>query len=360
MNTAGLYIHIPVCARRCRYCSFYSTTKDRLNAADYLASLLRQLDGMADELSDLPQVDSVYFGGGTPSLMPASFFRRFLDTVRDRLNLAPDPEVTVELNPEHGRPEYLEALAAAGINRLSIGLQSMSDAILERLGRIHDATRSRECLATACSVFRNVSIDLMIGIAGAPSIAEELAQIPMLDHVHHVSVYMLEGERAEGLADDPDQTADHYLRTVATLEEAGLNQYEISNFARPGYASHHNSHYWAGDPYVGLGPSAHSFLPPVRLAVQPDLATYLAGRITVEGTRYETDVLVREMVMLGLRRVSGISRKHFQDRYGVDVLQSFRFLSDRFPGLVIADEAGIRLTLNGFLLSNEVFQDLIG
>lgn len=356
-STAGLYVHIPYCEKRCAYCTFYACTDQPVAENRYRAALRDHLDQFPD--TGDRRFDTIYVGGGTPSRMPVSFFRRLLSDLQLRLNWTGSLEYSVELNPEHGRTAYLADLADSGVNRLSIGIQSLDDRILSKLGRIHNAETARKTVSAASKCFEQVSVDFMIGIRDQTSRPDRLIPSEILDYVHHVSVYMLEGERNRSWMDADDRTSDIYLTVCEYLESAGFNQYEISNFARPGYQCVHNLHYWQGDPYIGIGPSAHSLWNDRRIATAPDLEDFLAGDPGKTAESCPPPTLMKEVMMLSLRKRAGADRNWFRKRFGVDIFREFSGLDERFPVLVIKTENGFQLSRAGMLVSNEIFESVL-
>ncbi len=356
----GIYIHVPFCRSRCAYCSFYSisTAAFHLDVPEFTAALTAHLDSFGEQESSFT-VNSIYFGGGTPSLLPASFFAEFIERLSKRFSFAEKPEITIELNPEDAKPDYLRSLKQAGLNRISIGIQSTDDGILKTLNRTHSVGTAILAVENTMSVFQNVSCDLIIGVKDESEDEERILQPLPLTKLSHLSVYMLDGKKNRWLSEADDHTANLYLKICDFLERSGLIQYEISNFARPGMESVHNLHYWMGDPYIGVGPSAHSFLYPFRIWDHSGLTRFMSGDFKRGEMKYEKEMFVREMVMLGLRLRSGIKHADFSSRFGIDFFREFEWLSNKFPGFVIRDDTGISLSRQGMLLSNEIFQELI-
>lgn len=307
----GIYLHIPFCAVKCPYCDFFSSVWHRETADAYIGAIVRNLAAYA--LQDT--VDSVYFGGGTPSLLSVSQIARVLDACAAHLHLSDDAEITLEMNPAGEHAAYLRELRAAGVNRLSVGTQSFSDAQLRLLGRRHTAQDGQNAILTAYAQgFQNISCDLMLA---CPAQTEEvlgetletLAQLP----VTHVSAYLLQVEPGTPLSrdqallsqcPDDDAAAGLYLQTVRTLASFGLHQYEISSFARKGYESRHNLKYWHCEPYLGIGAGAHSCLGGRRFCVPKDIAAFCAAPVQTEETLCEA--APEDRILLGLRLSEGI------------------------------------------------------
>ena len=366
----GLYIHIPFCKSKCIYCDFYSLPRaeDRMNR--YVSALCRQLAEIAQRTT-AHTVDSVYLGGGTPSYLGEKRLRHILKTVKKHYHLSRDAEITLEANPDSaGDWRALRSLRRAGMNRLSLGVQSADDGLLRTLGRPHTFAQAEEAAAAARRArIRNLSLDLIYGLPGQDLAGwkDTLERAAALEP-EHLSCYGLKVEEGTPLWDmqekmdlpDDDAQADMYLWTVERLEALGYEQYEISNFARPGRASRHNMKYWTLCEYAGFGPGAHSDLGDVRYAYLRSLDTYCAGVeagvSVLESSEHipprERDI---EYVMLGLRLTQGISRQEFEYRYRLP-FAPIQSVLERFRATGHAALAGgrWRLTPEGFLVSNQI------
>lgn len=366
----GLYIHIPFCKAKCAYCDFYSLAHSEEKMDAYMAALLRHLEEVAPRAAGM-QVDTVYFGGGTPSYLGAARLCRILQTVLRRYDVARDAEITLEANPDSaGDWKELRRLRRAGFNRLSLGVQSTDDALLRRIGRIHTYEQVQQAVTAARKAkFTDLSLDLIYGLPGQTmedwqrTLADAVALGP-----EHLSCYGLKLEEGTPLwqqrqtltLPDDDAQADMYLYTVAALGEMGYEQYEISNFAKPGKASRHNLKYWRMEEYAGFGPGAHSDFGGVRYGYVRDIDSYIAGRLVLSES--ETDsTLARdyEYVMLSLRTVAGIDRQTFEKRYR-QRFQPMEALFEQYEkaGLASRTEGGWRLTPKGFLVSNSIIAAL--
>ena len=366
----GLYIHIPFCKAKCAYCDFYSLAHSEEKMDAYMAALLRHLEEVAPRAAGM-QVDTVYFGGGTPSYLGAARLCRILQTVLRRYDVARDAEITLEANPDSaGDWKELRRLRRAGFNRLSLGVQSTDDALLRRIGRIHTYEQVQQAVTAARKAkFTNLSLDLIYGLPGQTmedwqrTLADAVALGP-----EHLSCYGLKLEEGTPLwqqrqtltLPDDDAQADMYLYTVAALGEMGYEQYEISNFAKPGKESRHNLKYWRMEEYAGFGPGAHSDFGGVRYGYVRDIDSYIAGRLVLSES--ETDsTLARdyEYVMLSLRTAAGIDRQTFEKRYR-QRFQPMEALFEQYEkaGLALPTEGGWRLTPKGFLVSNSIIAAL--
>ena len=366
----GLYLHIPFCRSKCIYCDFYSlpSAEDRMDR--YAAALCRHLKETAPQAAPYT-VDTVYFGGGTPSYLGVKRLKKLLKTVEKHYALSREAEVTMEANPDSLRDwRDVRALRRAGVNRISLGVQSTDDAELKTIGRVHTFAQVREAVdAVRRGGIRNLSLDLIYGL---PDQTMEkwrttLEQATDLGP-EHLSCYGLKVEEGTPLwrmreslvLPDDDLQADMYLWAVDFLARRGYEQYEISNFARPGFASRHNLKYWTLQEYAGFGPGAHSDFGGVRYAFVRDLAAFCAGvesggSILSESERISDRERHREYLMLGLRTAAGISRRAFESRCRTSfdpiegVLEKLAA-----PGYARKEGDRWRLTPVGFLVSNQI------
>lgn len=371
----GVYLHIPFCRSKCAYCDFCSTARwDERLLDEYLAALTRQLEEFFLPGGDYP-VDTVYIGGGTPSVFGGKRLAALLKTLKKRVRLDHYAEITVEVNPESVDKPLLLALKKAGVNRISMGVQSADDGQLRRIGRIHDfaaAQRAAELIRQYCT--ENLSVDLMFGLPGQ-DLESCLRSVDALCALQpkHISCYALKLEEGTPLflenpprADD-DLQADMYLALTRRLEEMGYQQYEISNYARPGFRSRHNSKYWDLSEYLGFGCAAHSFYNGKRFYYTSDIAAYLGGmqgqRPIVEDAdevSCPAELRVGEYLMLALRTVDGVDEDAFQARFR----RAFAPFAQRLEPYVksghVKREAGRwHLTPEGFLVSNVIIGDAL-
>lgn len=354
----GVYVHVPFCRSRCAYCSFYTFTgKNFPDSGEYARAIKHHLSSF--NIMEPTVFNTIYFGGGTPSLMPASFFGEMIESISQSVPLTEDLEITVEMNPEDVLPDYLNSLKQVGINRISIGVQSTDDSVLQKLNRSHTSEQAVSAILTAAKFFSNVSCDLIIGITGESEMASNILNKLPIAELSHLSLYMLDGKKNDRLAAESDHTADLYMKLCGRLENYGLKQYEISNFAREGMESVHNLHYWRGNPYIGLGPSAHSLLYPFRIWDHSGLDRFLKGEFKSGRMEYSKSLFIKEMVMLALRLCEGARQADFKKRYGIDLLKEFSWLCSKFPEFVRCDRNGISLSRKGMLVSNEIFQELV-
>ena len=372
-KTLGLYLHIPFCRSKCIYCDFYSLA-GREEAMDrYVQALLLHLEREAPRAAGY-RVDTVYFGGGTPSLLGPRRLTALLEGAVACFSLAEGAEVTMEGNPEScQQAEELRALRRSGFNRLSLGLQSANDGELRRLGRIHTFAQGRSAVAAARAAgFANLSLDLMYGLPGHTMAGwlDTLDRVLALEP-DHLSCYGLRAEegtplwRQRDTLPDDEVQADLYLTAVERLAAAGLEQYEISNFARPGFESRHNLRYWRLSPYLGFGPGAHSDFGGCRFAWPRDLEGYLqavpAGTLAPEQVQsISPEERLREYVMLSLRTARGLEERRFRALGGGDFAPLARAMAP-LAAAALAEETAPgcwRLTPRGFLVSNTIITTL--
>ncbi len=366
MTSAAIYVHLPFCPYICPYCDFAKVRWERGLAASYLAALRAEI-----ERAPAVRGSTVFFGGGTPNTYPATELAALVTLLRDRFQIASDAEITFEANPDPALTEHLETLRGAGATRLSFGVQSFVARELQALGRRH--THGDVALAVRrarAARFTNVSLDLMFGVphqteaSWRESLAAALALGP-----EHISAYGLTIEEGtpyktwfdrepQAFADDTRE-ARLYEIAIETLLDAGYEHYEISNFAKPGFRSRHNATYWRNDEYLGFGVGAASYRDGVRSVHTRDVAEYIAnasGAIPGESEALEGDARVGEAVMLALRTSEGVDFAAFRERYAVDMPSRFAVvlaeLSD--AGLAIVDESGLRLTMRGRFVANDV------
>lgn len=376
-KSLGLYIHIPFCKSKCIYCDFYSLPRAEERMDRYVSALCRHLEESASgSLSSSYWVDTVYFGGGTPSYLGEKRLRLLLKTILRRFQVSEKAEITLEANPDSlGDWRTVRCLRQAGFNRISLGVQSANNRELRSLGRPHTFQQAEQAVeAVRRGGVENLSLDLIYGLPGQSlegwrRTVEKAAGLKP----EHLSCYGLKVEEGtplwniQGVLDlpDGDLQADMYLWTVERLAQLGYEQYEISNFAQPGRASRHNLKYWNLEEYAGFGPGAHSDVGGVRYAFVRDAAAYCqcvekGGDILAESERippWERDL---EYLMLGLRTVRGISGREFESRYRLP-FNGIRAALEKFQETGHAVEAGERwhLTPEGFLVSNLIIGEVL-
>ena len=368
----GLYVHVPFCRSKCLYCDFCSFPKPDPSLMEaYVDELIRRMEDPA-ALGHGRTVDTVYFGGGTPSLLPAPLVTRLTEAIHRCFQILPHAEITVECNPA-GQVDW-EAWVTGGVNRVSLGVQSMVDEELHRLGRRHRADDVRRTMEDVRRHgIHNISVDVMLGIPcqTADSLAYTLDSLLSLNP-YHLSAYCLTIEdgtpfdrlKKEGRMTFPDEeeTAARYEQVASTLAAHGWEHYEISNFAKDGHRSHHNSHTWQYREYLGLGVAAHSFLDGVRFGNSREIDAFLRGEdITDERSFPSRQEQISEYIMLGLRLADGIDERDFAKRFNVPLLDCLDAPISPFlkQGLLSYQNHHLALTEQGFLVSNSILSEIL-
>lgn len=390
-RSIGLYIHVPFCETKCPYCDFNTYSKLEFVMKSYVQAVCRELTLWSRKLNR-PRLSSIFLGGGTPSYLGAEFLGRILDTTASEFSVGSNIEVTIECNPGDLSTRRLDELSKLPINRLSIGVQAFQDYHLELLGRRHTAVQAKEAYIRAYDTgFTNINLDLMFGLPYQDMCdwKESLAQAIQL-RPPHLSLYCLTLEQgtpmeqwvAQGkISDpDPDQAAEQYEQAQLLLRSAGYNQYEISNWALPGYESRHNLSYWYNLPFLGIGPGAYSYLDGYRFSdvsqpreyikriatwwqasieehVEPGAIDLNALGLITNLDPVDTTKEMGETMMLGLRLVKGVSEEEFQERFGNSIQDIYGPAMEELAELNLLEvvDGHIRLTSKGQLLGNEVF-----
>lgn len=361
MKTLGLYIHIPFCNGKCPYCDFYSLKQSETSMDDYVTYLNKKISSYKNYTAD-----TVYFGGGTPSLLGTERLISILEHIKNNFGDI-KRETTLEVNPESAKYLDFEKLKFYGINRVSIGLQSSNDNELNLLGRKHTAADVQNAVKTIqSSGIDNISLDLMIGISNQTkeSLIESIQFCADLN-VYHISAYILKIEEdtvyfrkkdSLNLPDD-DTVCDFYELMADRLNRLGYKQYEISNFARPGFESRHNLKYWNCEEYLGLGASAHSFIDKKRFYFDRSIKDFYSDKITCDGTGGDEE----EYIAMTLRLSAGLEYKKFRNYFGYDLPEHYIDNAKKLDktGLLYIDDTGIRLSLKGFLCSNSIIVEIL-
>lgn len=327
---SGIYLHIPFCRKACHYCDFHFSTSLK-KKTDMVHALMRELELRKDELpSDLP-LDTIYFGGGTPSVLDREELLSILEQIYRHFKISSQPEITLEANPDDLGLSTLRDLKSAGVNRLSIGVQSFFEEDLVLMNRSHNSEQAKQALEDAMTLFDNVSLDLIYGIPGLSMERwDQNLETAIRLRVPHISSYALTVEPRTALsrfvakgviaAPDDEEAQSHFLHMVQKLENHGFVHYEISNFGLPGFFSRNNTAYWLGKPYLGIGPSAHSYDGQQRswnLANNPLYIKAISqGELPLERERLSTTDRYNEYVMTGLRTIWGVSAVEIEERFG--------------------------------------------
>lgn len=371
----GIYIHIPFCRSKCDYCDFYSVAGQEARMDEYQKALMAHMKETAPQTKGW-QIDTVYFGGGTPSFYGEKRLRELLRLINKRFDLSKVAEITVECNPDSVDLKMLQALHKAGVNRLSLGVQSACDRELQCVHRPHTFEQAVQAVELARTAkFHNLSLDLIYGLPGQTAEGwQDTVERALALKPEHLSCYGLKVEpgtpldyrvsRGEQLPDD-DAQADMYLWTVDRLAREGYRQYEISNFARTGFQSRHNLKYWMGHPYIGFGSGAHSDFGGRRYSFLRDLEGYIAGVLN-GGTLIDSSDLIparergSEYLMLRLRTTRGIEEWEYRREFFLDFDPIEQKLEDyERHGWAERHDRRWHLTPKGFLVSNQLIGELL-
>ena len=375
----GLYLHIPFCARKCDYCDFYSFAPEENGFVErYVSAMMLQMEDMSKECRGY-SVDTVYFGGGTPTLLPIKQFTRLIESAKRNFYIEKDAEITVEANPGTVNLQSLKALRKLGVNRLSLGMQSHIDSELVSLGRIHTSAEFDKSYENARRAgFENISVDIMYGIPGQT--LETLGKT--LEYVcdmapEHISLYCLKLEEGTPLFErqsslslpDDDTEYEMYEESVRSLSASGYRRYEMSNFALGKNASRHNLKYWNCDEYLGIGASAHSYLAGTRFSIIRDASCYIdameipeAGiEIYDENRAIGEEERMNEYVMLRMRLEDGVNIGEFKRRFGVNFSDKFgKYFDEYVPdGFVTKSGGKYAFTTKGMFVSNYILSAVL-
>ena len=372
MNPLAIYIHVPFCRQKCAYCDFASFPGKEGLWQRYFDALAGEISSWGDELR-VREARSIFFGGGTPSLVPAEHIAGILAQLKRWIPFAPDIEITLEANPGTLNLEKLETYRAAGVNRISIGVQSFDGELLKALGRIHDPEEARNAVLLAREAgFENISIDLMYALPGQ-SMAQWLDTLKAavslpLKHISAYSLIVEEGTPMhrrvqEGRAVIPDDDAVNEMQRMAVhfLQQHGFARYEISNYARPGFESRHNMTYWQGGEYLGLGSAAHSLMNNRRFGNSPQVERYLDGERMLDAAQRSLQDCREETIMLSTRTVQGLDLARWQREFGDDFLQTHAAAIGKLRGygLIEIEDNHLRLTPVGLELQDSVVLELM-
>lgn len=372
---AGIYLHIPFCKTRCIYCDFYSSTRSELRS-HYVTALCRELTMRKDYLKG-EKVETIYFGGGTPSQLGKDDFTLIFDTIREQYGLEQSQEITLEANPDDLTPEYLSMLSTLPFNRISMGIQTFDDATLKLLNRRHNAQTAIEAVGRCREAgFRNISIDLIYGLPGETRERWESDLRQAIDlNVEHISAYhliyeedtpiykMLKQHRIDEV--DEDSSLQFFTLLMEHLQKAGYEHYEISNFCRPEKQSRHNTSYWKGIPYLGCGPSAHSFNGTTREWNVSSIDTYIKG-IEENRRAFETEFLdpatrYNEFIITTMRTAWGTPIEKLKQEFGDEMWDYCRKMAAPYlaNGKLEVHDGALKLTREGIFISDSVMSDLL-
>lgn len=374
-NMAGIYIHIPFCKTRCIYCDFYSTITSDLKD-DYINALCRELEIRKSYLSE-QSVETIYFGGGTPSQLDAADFRKIFNAIEINYGTNSAREITLEANPDDLTDMYLSSLSGLPFNRISIGIQTFDDRLLKLLNRRHTSEQAKQAVDSCRKHgFNNISVDLMYGLPTEKVSAwkKDMEEVIKLN-VEHISAYHLTYEKGTVIDRLRDENRIHEVTEeesiaffsilINTLEESGYDHYEISNFSKPKKHSLHNTSYWRGIPYLGCGASAHSYNGNSREWNVSSIRQYIDG-IKTGNRAYETEILdlntrYNDEIITTLRTKWGISLERISTSFGNDYLSYCRKMSESYlhNGFLVESDNHLKLTRQGIFISDRIMSDLI-
>ncbi len=356
----GIYIHVPFCAKKCPYCDFFSKNYTADNEMRFVRAIVRDIENFPERITS----DTIYFGGGTPSLLKAESISLMLEALKNKFDII-SPEVTMEVNPSTVYRNKLELYRQAGINRLSFGVQSANDDELKLLGRLHNYEKAAAAVNEAYSCgFNNISCDIMTGLPAQTTqkLGHTIDMISDLP-VTHISSYILKAEPGTPFYNeefintlpDDDYSAELYLFMVNKLEQKGFMQYEISNLSKKGYESRHNLKYWHCEEYIGFGPSAHSYHKGKRYFLPDSIEDFFKAPMSYKITD-DAAGGYDERIMLGLRLKEGIALDDYPEKAHIISERSEKFIK---AGLMTKQNNRLSLTPKGFLVSNSIISDLI-
>lgn len=376
MKEIGIYIHIPFCKKKCYYCDFVSYDNKNEKIDTYINTVLKEIEDTAKDFTKDHIVTTIYFGGGTPSFLESKYVKVLLEDIRRNYNISSDAEVTLEVNPGTITEEKLKTYQMCGINRLSIGLQTTNDRLLETIGRIHTYSEFLSTYNLARKTgFNNINVDLIFALPNQSldDLKLDLENIIELNP-EHISTYSLiveNGTKIEKMLEEneeeyklPDENTERemYWHIKNTLEKNGYKHYEISNFSKEGYESRHNTNCWEQKEYLGFGAAAHSYIDGIRYSNKKILSEYIfnfkSKDIEEKQNREET---AKEYMILGLRMIDGISISKFEQKFKLNPLMYFRFEISKLTeeNLIEVDLDNIRLTEKGLDFANIVWEEFI-
>ena len=379
MKELGIYVHIPFCKQKCKYCDFISFTNCEEKYEKYFESIIKEIENKKINISNTV-VSTIYIGGGTPSIVPPKFIEQILNKIRSKFNVSDKAEITIEINPGTVNKEKLQYYKNIGINRLSIGLQSADDRILNLIGRIHTYTEFEEAYTLARSIgFKNINVDLMIGLP-TQSIEDITKTLNCIieKNPEHISVYSLiveeETKMFELISNNklqlPNEKTERemYWLVKNTLAEKGYFQYEISNFSKKGYESKHNVNCWKQMEYIGYGVAAHSYFNNKRFSNITNIVEYIKN---CEADNIEKNIIIneeqnkeeqmKEYMLLGLRKIEGINIEEFKNKFEENPLEIFEYEINKLINEELIENTGnfIKLTSKGLDLANQVWMEFV-
>ena len=372
----GIYVHIPFCKKKCDYCDFVSFCGMDEIIEQYIQCLINEIENKAKQFKDR-NVKTIYFGGGTPSYIESKYITRVLENISKNFKVNLDAEITIEANPGTVTKEKIESYKKAGINRISIGLQTTSDALLKEIGRIHTYKEFLDTYKIARNVFDNINVDLMLGLPNQSlkDLKDSLQKVIELNP-EHISVYSLILEEKtkmyekyeNGVLNLPDDELERkmYWYVKKSLEKNEYNHYEISNFAKKGYESKHNMDCWSQKQYLGFGINASSYVDSKRFSNVPNINEYIKNIKNNEPEKNEIleeiqdrEMQMKEFMLLGLRKIEGIRNQDFYNKFGIDVEEKFEVELKKLRKENLIEKDKIKLTNRGLDLANIVWEEFI-
>lgn len=362
---AGIYVHVPFCKSKCTYCDFASYPKEIGKTESYFACLYREMEGRGKQLKN-KTFDTIYIGGGTPSVVDSKFIAGAIRQIKKQFNLSPNPEITIEINPGTVTQDKIKEYKSVGINRFSIGLQSGYDDQLKRLNRIHTAKDFLLCANMLKG--ENKSADILIGLANQTvEQVKKTVDLAIAGEVNHISMYALTPEVGTPIYTDylngellsDDEVADIYEELVIYLKEKGFNRYEISNFAKSGFESKHNLNYWERGEYIGLGVSASSFIDGRRWTNTFKIDEYLNAIIYNKAPEVSSDLIEGddaefEYIMLGLRTAKGISKVEYKKLFNKDFDKEYSLALQEKAQFLISDDKKLKIKDEYIYVQNDI------
>jgi len=371
---SGIYIHVPFCHKKCAYCDFYSVGKNELSD-DFPKLIVRELELRRDYLED-KNIETIYFGGGTPSLLPVAYIKEILNAIKKNFSVSPNPEITLEANPDDLCLELLREYKIAGVNRISIGIQSFIDEELRFLGRRHDSVKAVDSIKQIKAAgFSNISLDLIYGLPNSTMESWEFSLNKAIElDVQHLSCYHLTYEESTPItrklkkgqisAINEELSIQQYDLLRKKTEEAGFIHYEISNFAKQGFVSRHNSSYWHNIPYLGVGPSAHSFNINTRQWNPYSIALWSKG-IKKNICEFQSETIdetnkFNELLLTRLRTIWGIDLNYIANNFSEKYTNHIRKTSEKHfkNGNLILENFTIKIPAEKFMISDSIVEDL--
>ena len=376
MKEIGIYVHIPFCKRKCYYCDFVSYDNKYEKIDSYVETVKKEIEDTSNEFTKNHIVSTIYFGGGTPSFLESKYIKLLLENIRRNFNVSSNAEITLEVNPGTITEEKLKTYQMCGINRLSIGLQTTNDTLLKKIGRIHTYSEFLSTYNLARKLgFSNINVDLIFSLPdeSLDDLKLDLEKIIELSP-EHISTYSLIVENGTKIKELIEENADGYNLPSEdierqmywyiknTLEEKGYRHYEISNFAKEGYESKHNINCWNQKEYFGFGAAAHSFIDGIRFSNKKILSEYIFNFKSRDiEEKMNREELAKEYMMLGLRKIDGVSISEFERKFNLNPLLYFRFEISKLTDedLIEVDLDDIKLTKKGLDFANIVWEEFI-